>query len=151
MPLSDLPQHILFSIFLLLFVLIGVYPAWKKTAAMLRKVLQKASPAEASDNVQVSTDMADFHAEPYQNSHLNDFEIFVLRRLAQESRKALSRRQINADLHLEAPMLKAALQSLLKRGLISMSLGYLSGLRFYLSASGRNYAIEQGFIPSISK
>ena len=43
-------------------------------------------------------------------------------------------------------MLKTALESLLQRGLVRMTLGYLPGIRYQLSATGYNYAIDQGFI-----
>jgi len=149
MPLSDLPQSILFTIFLLLFVLIGVYPTWKKTAALLRRALQKNEQAADSDILTTSSEQAGFHADQHHAAQLNDFETFILHRLAQNSSKALSRRQINAELHLEPQMLKPALESLLQRGLLRMSIGFIGGTRYYLTASGYNYAIDQGFIPNI--
>jgi len=47
--LPDLPQHILFLIFLLFFVVAGIYPAWKKLAAEIRKILKKAEQSPAMD------------------------------------------------------------------------------------------------------
>ncbi len=146
MPLDDLPQAIQFIIFLALFVLLGIYPAWKKTARLIRDALRKAKTAEdTAPTTPSEPDEQQLHAQ------LNDFEIFILRRLAGESQKALSRRKINAELHLELPMLKAALKSLQHRGLIRVSVGNLRGLRFSLSSSGRSYAIEKGFIPRIHR
>lgn len=149
MPLSDLPQSILFIIFLLLFVLIGVYPTWKKTAALLRNALRKAETQTDSDILQVTSDQASSHTDQHDAAQLNDFEIFILRRLAQDNDKALSRRQINAELHLEPQMLRPALTSLLQRGLIRLSIGFIGGIRYYLTAAGYNYAIDQGFITSV--
>lgn len=149
MPVSDFPQSILFIIFLLLFVLVGIYPTWKKTAAMLRETLRNAKSAEIDDDSQPCVEQADFFAEQQLSTQLNDFELFILKRLAQEPDKPLSRRQINAALHLETAMLKAALGSLQQRSLLRMTVGNLSGIRYSLSASGRSYAINQGFIPCI--
>jgi DNA-binding MarR family transcriptional regulator len=148
-PLSDLPESIQFIAFLLIFVLIGVYPAWKKTAAMIRKALQKAAKQEQADTIQMADDLFEPSIDQHLDAQLNDFEIFIIRRLAQNSKKGLSRRKINAALHLEPATLKTALNSLLRRGLIHMSVSYFFGIRYHLSATGHDYAIDQGFIPSL--
>lgn len=145
MPLADLPQSILFIIFLLLFVLVGVYPTWKKTAALLRAALQKAAAPDGSEILETTQEQDGDQADRQLAAELNDFEIFILRRLAQERNKALSRRKINADLHLETPMFNSAIESLLQRGLVRATFGLPLGLRYSLSATGQNYTRQQGF------
>ncbi len=147
MLLSDLPLSFLFLFFLLIFVLIGLYPAWQRTAAKIRKHLQASGkPQEPLPEPFKSEQTAIFSGQQTTLA-LNDFEIFVLKRLAQNGGKALSRKQINADLHLEPAILSTTLESLRRRRLIQIAMTPLLGIRFYLSENGRDYAIEQGFIP----
>lgn len=148
MPLADLTMPVLFAIFLLLFVLIGSYPAWKRTVNRARRLLndQKNQPG---------TGMPEFNSKPLptltaaKSLNLNDFEIFIIRQLALSGGKGLSRRQLVEQLHFDPALVTQALSSLVDRGLIGIGLPTLFGFRFTLSAAGHAYAIAQGYIPKL--
>lgn len=149
MPLSEIPLAALFVLFLTTFVLIGIYPAVKRTVAKIRKrldsIAQQNQPMAALlDNVH-----AELFASPSVAGPLNDFEIIVLRRLARAGGKALSRKQVNAPLHFGNTTLQKTLRSLNRRGLLQLKVSFLLGPRFALSKAGRNFAIEQGYILQI--
>ncbi len=147
MPLSELPQSILFVVFLSLFLLIGIYPAWKRTLARLRKLLQEASNTESPEESFTTTEPAATAAPPHLK--LDDYELLVLGRFVQQIGKPLSRKQLDAELHLERSDLNHALESLLKRGLLQVSMTSFFGIRFQLSAAGRAYGVALGFIPQV--
>lgn len=145
MPLSDLPQPILFIIFLALFVLSGLYPAWKKLAAIIRKTLKQIEqPEKTATNIYAEAPSTAH--KPPADLQLNDFELFILNRLAQSYGKSLTRKQINAGLHLEPQIVKTSLKSLLNKGLIYLQISSLFSLRYSLSETGHQYALEQGLI-----
>jgi len=149
MPLSDMPMRLLVILFLAVFVLIGINPAIQKAAVNLRKLLRSAAQRKEL----IGTRLDDVHAEVFAESRssrqLNDFEIIVIRRLAQAGGKALSRKQLNAPLLLGAAVLHKTLKSLHRRELIHVSISTLLGPKFSLSETGRRYAIEQGYIIQI--
>jgi hypothetical protein len=147
MPQSELPLSVMFVIFLALFVLLGIYPAWKRSLARLRKLLQEAGGAAAAEDITAPTAPEGL---PFtlENLELDDFEQLVLGRFVQQLGKPLSRKHLDADLHLERPVLNQALESLLKRGLLQVSMTSFFGIRFQLSAAGRAYAAALGFIPN---
>lgn len=136
-------------VFLLLFMLVGIYPAWKRTSAKIREFIQKhAKPGGLSAGDLDAGQSAMFVSQPL-TSPLDDFEIMVLRRLAQNGAKGLTRKQIDADLFLGLETVKEALQSLLHRGLIHVAMTILLSVRFYLSEEGHAYALDHEFIPRI--
>ena len=145
MPLSDLPMRLLVILFLTVFVLIGINPAIQKAAVSLRKLLRSAAQRKEF----IGTRLDDVHAEMFAESrtsrYLNDFEIIVIRRLAQAGGKALSRKQLNAPLLLGTPVLHKTLKSLHRRQLIHVRISTLLGPKISLSETGRRYAIEQGY------
>lgn len=146
MPFSDLPLPVLVSLFLTVFVVVGIYPAMRRAVAKLRRLRRTAAQAKTPlapnyDNVHTERSDRSPAAAP-----LNDFEIIVLRRLAQADGKTLSRRQVNAPLHLGRANLDRTLQSLNRRGLAQLHLSPLLGPRFSLTEAGRRYALEQGYI-----
>ncbi len=149
MPLSDMPMRLLVILFLALFVLIGINPAIQKAAVSLRKLLRSAAQRKEL----IGTRLDDVHTEVFAESRssrqLNDFEIIVIRRLAQAGGKALSRKQLNAPLLLGTAVLQKTLKSLHRRELIHVSISTLLGPKFSLSETGRRYAIEQGYIIQI--
>lgn len=146
MPLSDMPMRLLVILFLAVFVLIGINPAIQKAAVSLRKLLRSAAQRKEL----IGTRLDDLHTEVFAESRssrqLNDFEIIVIRRLAQAGGKALSRKQLNAPLLLGTAVLQKTLKSLHRRELIHVSISTLLGPKFSLSETGRRYAIEQGYI-----
>lgn len=146
MPLSDMPMRLLVILFLAVFVLIGINPAIQKAAVSLRKLLRSAAQRKEL----IGTRLDDVHAEVFAESRssrqLNDFEIIVIRRLAQAGGKALSRKQLNAPLLLGAAVLHKTLKSLHRRELIHVRISTLLGPKITLSETGRRYAIEQGYI-----
>jgi len=148
-PLSDLPLSVMFLFFLLLFLLIDLYPGGKKSTAKIRKLFERHDKQEEPDTDIMERDQTAPFADQQAKLQLNDFESIVLRRLAQNCGKGFSRKQINADLHLESSIFNETLESLLRKGLVRMALTSLFGIRCYLSEKGRDYLIEQGFIPRI--
>jgi hypothetical protein len=145
----DSPLSNLVTLYLIAFVLIGIYPALRRTVERLRKIVRSGSRSK----MLVATSPGDVHAgifaEPLSSRPLNDFEIIVLRRLAQAGDKALSRKQVNAPLLLGTEILHKTLWSLHRRGMIRIRVSPLLGQRFVLSEAGRQYAIEQGYIIKI--
>ena len=146
MPLSDMPMRLLVILFLAVFVLIGINPAIQKAAVSLRKLLLSAAQRKELIGTRLDDVHAEIFAESRSSRQLNDFEIIVIRRLAQAGGKALSRKQLNAPLLLGTAVLHKTLKSLHRRELIHVSISTLLGPKFSLSETGRRYAIEQGYI-----
>jgi DNA-binding MarR family transcriptional regulator len=133
-------------LFLTVFVLIGINPALQKVAARLRQLLDSATQRKDPAATRMENVHAELFANQYSSRQLNDFEIFVIRRLAQASDKALSRKQLNETLHLSPGILNKTLKSLHRRKLIKVKMSTLLGPRFALSETGRRYALEEGYI-----
>ena len=140
MSLADFSQSIPFLIFLTLFVLLGIYPAWQRTAAIIRKFLADSNKPETPVSDIYSTEPAEIFAEQQPTLQLDTLESIVFQRLVQADGKSLSRKQINADLHLEPAHLKTTLNSLLRRGLLQITMTALPIIRFQLTEKGRNHA-----------
>ena len=149
MPLSDMPMRLLVILFLAVFVLIGINPAIQKAAVSFRKRLRSAAQRKELIGTRLDDVHAEIFAESRTSRQLNDFEIIVIRRLAQAGGKALSRKQLNAPLLLGSAVLHKTLKSLHRRELIHVSISTLLGPKFSLSETGRRYAIEQGYIIQI--
>lgn len=146
MPLSKDALSELFTLFLALFVLIGMQPALQKGAAKLSKLLKAAG--DKKDKLAPSE--KEVHAAIFVDHHatyaLNDFEIIVLQRLSRFGKRAISARQINETLLFGDAVFQKTLWSLHRRGLINLRVSKLLGPRFKLSESGRRYALEQGYL-----
>lgn len=147
----DSPLSNLVAWYLIAFVLVGIYPALRRNVERLRKLVH----SDARPKMLVAISPGDVHAgifaEPPSSRPLNDFEIIVLRRLAQAGDKALSRKQMNARLLLGTEILHKTLWSLHRRGMIRIKVSPLLGQRFVLSEAGRQYATEQGYIIKIQE
>ena len=149
MPLSDMPMRHLVILFLAVFVLIGINPAIQKAAVSLRKLFSSAAQRKEPIGTRLDDVHAEIFAESRTSRQLNDFEIIVIRRLAQAGGKALSRKQLNAPLLLGTAVLHKTLKSLHRRELIHVRISTLLGQRFTLSETGRRYTIEQGYVINI--
>ena len=149
MPFSEVPLAVLFVLFLAAFVLIGIYPAFKRTLRRIRKQLDSAAQANQPMAALLDNIHADLFTGPATAGPLNDFEIIVLRRLARVDSKTLSRKQLNASLHFGEKTLQRTLHSLNRRGLVQLKISFFPRPRFALSEAGRAYAIEQGYIIQI--
>ncbi|TYO99034.1 hypothetical protein EDC39_104158 [Geothermobacter ehrlichii] len=147
MPLFDLPMSILFLLFLWLFILIGFYPAWKRAAAKFRRLREARGKRQKGGPGVAAMPAEDSAARP--SRQLDDFEIIILRRLAQGDGKGLSRRRLIAELHLEPPVVSQALRTLQMRELVVEVRVLPFGTHFMLSRKGHEFAVAQGFIPSI--
>ncbi len=146
MSLNDLPLSFLFTLFLALFVLIGLYPAWKRTLRRIRAKLKSLEQDGSTERVEkVSAERAKL-TEQYAELQLDDFETLILWQLVQCGPKGLSRKQLRSKLLLEPPVLRSALESLLHRGLVEVNITSFLQLRFYLSKRGRDFAIQMGYI-----
>jgi uncharacterized protein YneF (UPF0154 family) len=139
-------MSVLIILFLTAFVLVGIYPAMKRTVAEMRKQLRSAAQSKEPMGALLKNLHAELFAKPPVDGQLNDFEIIVLRRLAQARGRALSRKQVNAPLLFGEETLHKTLRSLNHRGLVQMKLTPLLGQRFALSEAGRRYALEQGYL-----
>ena len=148
MPLSDMPMRLLVILFLAVFVLIGINPAIQKAAVSFRKLLRSAAQRKELIGTRLDDVHAEIFAESRSSRQLNDFEIIVIRRLAQAGGKALSRKQLNAPFLLGTAVLHKTLKSLHRRELIQVRISTLLGQQFTLSETGR-YAIEQGYVINI--
>ena len=134
------------AIFLALFVLIGLQPALQRGGAKLRKLLEAAEKSKDKLVSHLETDHAEIFPDYPVNEPMNDFEIIVLRRIAQARGKAMSRKQINENLLFGDAVLKKTLWSLHRRGMLNLRVSKFLGPRFILSESGHRYALEQGYI-----
>lgn len=144
MPFRELPLSVLVTLFLVLFLLVGIYPALKRTADRIRQLRRTAARARQP----LAVRREELHAELYAeqtDGPLNDFEALVLQRFAR-SGKALSPKQLNATLLFQQENLHRALRMLRRRGLIRLTVNPLGGRRFALSETGLRYAMEQGYI-----
>ena len=146
MPLSDIPMRLLVALFLTVFVLIGINPALQKIAVRLRKLIHSAAQRKDPAATRLENVHAEIFADQHSSHQLNDFEIIVIRRLAQAGGKALSRKQVNEPLLLSPGILHQTLRSLNRRSLIRVKVSKLLGQRFALTEAGRQYAFEQGYI-----
>jgi DNA-binding MarR family transcriptional regulator len=146
MPLSDFPLSAQVVLFLVIFVLIGVYPFIKKSMAMLRKLLEAGDKPQHISAAQTRNIHQALFSEQLTSGPLNDFEIIVLRRIAQAGGKSMSRKQINEELLFGDAVLSKTLKSLYRRGYLNLRVSKFMGVRFVLSESGRRYAQEQGYI-----
>ena len=151
MPLSELPLSAQVVLFLTIFVLIGIYPFIKKSMAQLRKLMDaRDKPREMFSSL-----IKDVHQEMFSehltSGPLNDFEIIVLRRIAQAGGKAMSRKQINESLLFGDAVFTRTLKSLYRRGYLKLRISKFMEQRFLLSESGRRYAVEQGYIVQLRK
>ncbi len=147
MPLSDIPLSVLVILFLTIFVLIGLYPFIQKSMDSLSKFLEAADKSQQMFGSQIKDVHKELFTEHQTSSgSLNDFEIIVLRRIAQAGRKPLSRRQINEPLLFGDEILSKTLKSLYRRGYLNLRVSKFMGQRFILSDAGRRYALEQGYI-----
>ncbi len=146
MPLSDLPISLLVVLFLTVFVLIGINPALQKIAVKLRKLRHSAAQRKNPAATRLENLHAEIFADQYSSQGLNDFEIIVIRRLAQAGGKALTRNALNEPLLFGTAILHKTLKSLHRRRLIHVKISTLLGQRFTLSEAGYHYAKEQGYI-----
>jgi hypothetical protein len=146
MPLSDIPLDAQVILFLTVFVLIGIYPFIKKSMVQLRKLLDAADNPQKMFGSQIRDVHQDVMTKQLTSGPLNDFEIIVLRRIAQGGGKAMSRKQINESLLFGDAVLNRTLLSLYRRGYLNLRISKFMGKRFILSESGRRYAMEQGYI-----
>jgi hypothetical protein len=141
-----MPLTVLVAVFLAIFVLIGINPALKKAAAKLRQLIHSAAQRKDPAATRLENVHDEIFANQYSSGKLNDFEIIVIRRLAQAGGKALSRKQVNEPLLLSSAILHKTLKSLYRRRLIQIKVSKLLGPRFVLSGAGRRYALEEGYI-----
>ena len=151
MPLDDLPIAILVALFLAVFVLIGIHPALQRTAQRIRKLVHTAAQSQQPAAAAFEDPYAEIFSEQPGFGPLNDFEIIVLRRFAQDGDKALNRKQVNAPLLLDEDVLRKTLSSLHRRGMLQITVSTLLGLRYLLADAGHRYAVEQGYIIKIEE
>jgi len=140
----------LFLFFLVLFVVLSLYPAWTRTAGRIRRFLQEHEEHPAGPVVPGGREAATFETWQ-QGVRLSDLELFILWRLAMAGRRGLSRRQLQDELHLAPAVVRANLASLQRRGLVRVIA--LRGLTFRhgLSERGRQFAVAEGYLPQLRR
>lgn len=148
---SNMPLATLVSLFLAIFVLIGIQPAIKRTAQKIRKHLDAAKRVNEPLAPSLAATHDGLFGDPSGLEALNDFEIIVLRRIAQADGTNLSRKQINEPLLFGEAVLNRTLRSLSRRRLVSLRVSKLFGQRFALTEAGRRYALKQGYIVQIQE
>lgn len=136
MPADDPSLTIAFVLFLVAFVLIGIYPAWQRTAWKLRNYMNPLDNSAANEQALAS---------------LDEVEFLLLQRLARFPGKNPSAKHLAMELHLNSALVEQTLDALGSKGLVRFYRPYLASKRYKLSAKGRVYAIEQGFISNIMK
>ena len=150
---ADRFTAILFILFLMFFLAVGIAPSWKRTAAKLRGLLQQCralrQPGVGTVAAPPPEPTPTSYETPRQTLQLNDFDIFILRRLAQAGPRGLSRRQLQAALHFAPPLVQSTLAALQERGLVQMAAPLGFARRFRLSARGRDFAVAQGYLPQL--
>ncbi|HEX9776603.1 MAG TPA: hypothetical protein VGA63_00505 [Geopsychrobacteraceae bacterium] len=144
---TELPLAILFLVFLALFVLIGTSPLLPRLLALLGGLLRdsRRGPAAGTREPGAPEDVR------WKDSALNDYEILVLRKLAMSGGKGLSSRALADALYFQPPTVRKHLHSLNRKGLVRAVKPYPFGERFYLSAPGREYALEHDLVPRVSR
>ena len=75
--------------------------------------------------------------------------MIVLQRLAQSGGKSLSRKELNAPLLLGPSILHQTLDSLYGRGMIAITVSPFLVQQFKLTATGRSFVIEQGYMVEV--
>ena len=117
-----MPIRLLVILFLVVFVLIGINPAIQKAAVSLRKLLCSAAQRKELIGTRLDDVHAEIFAESLTSRQLNEFEIIVIRRLAQAGGKALSRKQLNDPFLLGTAVAHKTLKSLHRRELIHVGI-----------------------------
>jgi hypothetical protein len=79
-------------------------------------------------------------------SEISANEISIIRLFASEDERWLGLEHIWPEVNLSRLVAEQALERLNKRGFLLESANYLHGSTFRLSSSGRDYAIDQGFV-----
>jgi hypothetical protein len=148
-PLSDILLSALIALFMSIFGLIGIHPAIKRAAAKIRQLLDEAAKSGESFVSLLEGAHTESFSDYPTSEPLNDFEIIVLRRIAQAGGKTLSRKQVNEPLLFGDAVLTKTLKSLNRRRMISVRISSLLGQRFVLNEAGRRYALEQDYIVQV--
>ncbi len=146
MPFSNLPMSGLFLLFLLFFMLVGLYPVWKRVAAKTRKFFKGIDSSPLADSGVLKTIEPSGSVVHRFVGQLNNYELLVFRYLAPRAAKGLSSQRVRVGLHLERKNVTHALKALLNRGLIRVAVTRFFGVRFFLSEQGQIYAAEQDLI-----
>jgi len=136
--------------FLLLFLLSDIYLSKRKTTRSFFRLFRFGTGGdEPGDDGSAPENAEEPYRRRYGKVQLTDLEGLVLMQFARDQGKGLSRKQINAMLHLPPAMFSETLESLAQKGLIRVSLSSLLGIRCHLSAAGRDYLMNEGHIPRI--
>ncbi len=137
---------LLFILFLSFFVLVGIYPAVQKTLAKILRYL-----SEARDWRKQSVDQAAHFPRSWHNDlpQLDVYESLVLRRLALAGRRGMLLAGLIKVLGVDADIVEQSLASLSAKHLATSAQTFLAGKLYYLTAQGRHYAHQQGFVPTV--
>lgn len=148
MELPELPMNLLFLLFLVLFVAMGILPAWKRFVGGFRQAMEKWTSAGSGPRV------PDAAAPPpaaarHAGLEWNDYEYFVFRRIALAGDKGLTRRQLRDQLHLDPQNIERALAALQRQGLVRPAMPRGFAPRYALDEKGRAIAVEEGYQPRL--
>jgi hypothetical protein len=137
----------LFLIFLLLFLLAGLAPAFQKLFSKIVEYFGSLDTSDGPFRTEVKSDLKEIPARRHDSPTLYEFEAIVMARLSQTGGKGLSLKSLADDLHLDPLFTKKTLVSLGGKGFVRSTRSVVGGRRFSLSAKGREYAIGEGFLP----
>lgn len=147
-PSEEPPISDLFVVFLAMFVMMGLMPLFDKLVIRISKYLKTRGQPDVLERARVKGASEELYGEPEKALELYDFEIILLRDLAQAGWKGLSLKHITAELHLEPLFTEQTLTSLQNSGLVLSLDIVLFGKRFFLTRKGREYSKRQGLISS---
>lgn len=140
---------LIFTLFLLLFMLIGIYPSVKKGLVKAKRFLQshQATHRILADIPAIDQDE---HSPWYDDSpQLDEYEVFALRVIAGGGRSGVTLKALVDHLQIAPGHLEAVLKRLVTKGMIFPLETVIAGTYFVLTREGRAYAIQQGFLPPV--
>ncbi|KIH77088.1 hypothetical protein SAMN05660860_00409 [Geoalkalibacter ferrihydriticus] len=134
-------------IFLAVFVLIGLFPFFKKSLGRFFDDLNSLRRFRTPIIAPVATEPDAAAKDP---SRLNDMEHLVFTHLAQTGAKGESLPAMAQSLHMESRLIAQTLKSLNQKGLVAIAPGFGIIKRLTLSKKGRALALEKGVVPRLS-
>lgn len=128
-------------IFLAIFVLVGLIPFFRRSHSRLHDFLSARRRLRTPTLAALTAEPEVVPSDPL---HLNDIEYIVFTHLSQVGAKGASLRAMAQSLHMESLLVAKALQSLYKRGFVTIAPGIAIVRRFSLSKKGEALALEKG-------
>jgi hypothetical protein len=146
-PFADILIGTMFVVFLMIFVLIGIYPAVKKTLDRIRAYYKARGTWEEFERVNATGSSMHELATQWETPQLAEYEELVLRSLAMSRMNVRTALWIADALQIESETVDITLASLSSKHLVWSFETHLFGRFFMLTKSGRDYATAHGLFP----